>query len=58
MNYFEDKPSEKACMLLMKAAHDSVALIEKGKYKRAELILQCALADASDLIEGRQKGGC
>lgn len=54
MNYFEDKPCEKACMILMKAAHDSIALIEKGKYKRAELVLQCALEDASDLIEGKK----
>ena len=56
MNYFEEKPCEKACMMLMKAARDSVAWIETGKYKRAELTLEWAMEDAGDLLEGREIG--
>ena len=56
MNYFEEKPCEKACMILMKAARDSVAWSEKGKYKRAELTLEWAMEDAGDLLEGREIG--
>ena len=57
MNYFEEKPCEKACMILMQAAIEGSALIEKGKYKRAQLVLECAMEDASDLLEGRKKDG-
>lgn len=57
MNYFEDKPCEKSCMILMQAARESIGLIEKGKCKRAELVLECALEDVSDLLEGRKKDG-
>ena len=57
MKYFEDKPCEKACMILMQAAIEGSALIEKGKYKRAQLVLECAMEDASDLLEGRKKDG-
>ena len=54
MNYFEEKPCEKACMILMKAARDSVAWSENGKYKRGELTLEWAMEDAGDLLEGRE----
>ena len=57
MKYFEDKPCEKACMILMQAAIEGSALIEKGKYKRAQLVLECAMEDASDLLEGRKNDG-
>lgn len=52
--YLEDKPCEKACMILMRAAMESMDWLRKGKYKRAELILECGLEDASDLLEGRK----
>ena len=43
MQYFEDKPCEKSCMILMKGARESIEWMKKGKYKRAELVLECAL---------------
>lgn len=36
MKYFEDRPCEKACMLLMQAAREGIGWMEKGKYKRAD----------------------
>ena len=60
MKYFEDKPCERSCMILMRAAHESIEWIKKGKYKRAELVLECAVEYVSDILEGRdmKKDGC
>ena len=60
LKYFEDKPCEKSCMILMKGARESIEWMKKGKYKRAELVLECALEDVSDILEGRniKKNGC
>ena len=53
MKYLEDRPNEAICQILMRAAREGIEWIEKGKYKRAELVLECALEDVSDIVEGR-----
>ena len=54
MRYFEERPVEKALLILQEAALKSIALLDEKKVRQAQLTLQCALDDADDLISGKR----
>ena len=51
--------NEAICQILMQAACERIEGLEKETYKWTELILECALEDADDIVERRiKKDGC
>lgn len=60
MRYIGDKPYKTACTILVRAVREGIKWIGKGKYKRAEMVLEFTLEAVSDIVEEEnvKKDGC